>query len=210
MGTYSDANHSLPFLSAKDLSRAKELNHTIAEALLRECGEPYRGILYGGFMAVKDGIRVIEYNARFGDPEALNILPLLQTDFVDICRGIIAGDLTENMVSFAPLATVCKYITPNCYPDSKERKGEIVKFPEATPQTRIYYGDIRQDPDGILRLGGSRTAGIVGIGKTISEAERAAEALCKQVKGPVRFRTDIGTKALIDRRIAMLKKIRAT
>ena len=209
MGTYSDGDHSLPFLSAKDLTKAKDLNRAIAEALLKECGEPYRGILYGGFMAVRGGIRVIEYNARFGDPEALNILPLLKTDFVDICRGIIDGDLTGDMVSFQRMATVCKYITPDCYPESKDRKGETVAFPAPTPDTRIYYGDIREDTDGTLHLGGSRTAGIVGIGKTIAEAERAAEGLCKQVKGPVRFRSDIGTKALIAGRIETLRKIRA-
>lgn len=208
MGTYSDANHSLPFLAASDLARAKELNREIAATLLKECGEAYRGILYGGFIAVKDGIRVIEYNARFGDPEALNVLPLLETDFVDICRGIISGDLTEDMISFARKATVCKYITPDCYPESKDRKGEIVRFPEANANTRIYFGDVRQDPDGTLRLGGSRTAGIVGIGNTIADAQRAAQDLCEKVEGPVRFRSDIGTQELIDNRIELIKAIR--
>ncbi|MBM3231511.1 phosphoribosylamine--glycine ligase, partial [Candidatus Peregrinibacteria bacterium] len=208
MGTFTDVNHSLPFLETSDLARGKELNRLVADALIQECSSPYTGILYGGFIAVKDGIRVIEYNARFGDPEALNILPLLQSDFVDICTAIIDGDLDESMVSFAPRATVCKYITPDCYPESKDRKGEAVVFPEATPDTRIFYGDIREDADGTLRLGGSRTAGIVGIGDSIAKAEAAAQRLCEKVKGPVRFRKDIGTAALMKQRIDLMRQIR--
>lgn len=207
MGTYSDASHSLPFLEERDLARAKELNRQTAQALLDECSEPYKGILYGGFIAVKDGVKLIEYNARFGDPEALNILPLLRSDFVDICQGIIVGDLTEDMVTFENKATVCKYITPDCYPESKDRKGEEVTLPEPGPDARIYYGDISEQ-SGQLTLGGSRTAGIVGIGETISEAEQSAQKLCEAVSGPVRFRADIGTEELIAKRTALMEELR--
>ncbi|MBT6823179.1 MAG: phosphoribosylamine--glycine ligase, partial [Candidatus Peribacter sp.] len=99
MGTYSDSNHSLPFLNASDLEAASLLNKQTAKALLDECGSPFKGILYGGFIATKKGIQLIEYNARFGDPEALNILPLLESDFVDICQGIINEELSEDMVT---------------------------------------------------------------------------------------------------------------
>lgn len=209
MGTYSDANHSLPFLSDADLQRASEINTQIAMALMQECGEPYRGILYGGFIVVKDGVRVIEYNARFGDPEALNILPLLESDFVSICEAIIDGTLDESMVKFSKHATVCKYIVPKSYPDRKDEKGQLVTFPPITAKNaRLYFGDTTEDADGTLRLGGSRTAGIVGIGKTIVEAEKIAESLCEQVKGPVRFRKDIGTDALIAKRSEMIKRMR--
>ncbi|MDD5623936.1 MAG: phosphoribosylamine--glycine ligase [Candidatus Peribacteraceae bacterium] len=208
MGTYTDANHSLPFLSKEDIRQASAINRHVAEALQEECGEPYRGVLYGGFMAVVDGIRVIEYNARLGDPEALNILPLLSSDFVDICQAILQGALTEELVSFEPLATVCKYITPKSYPVSKEQQGQLVTFPEEPEQARIFYGDITQHPDGSLHLGGSRTAGIVGIAPTIAEAEHIAEELCHQVSGPVRFRSDIGTAALIQKRIETMRALR--
>ena len=208
MGTYTDANHSLPFLTTNDLALAKDLNRRVAAALLEECNEPYRGILYGGFMAVRDGIRIIEFNARFGDPEALNILPLLSSDFVDICLAIIHGELRENLVSFEKKATVCKYITPRSYPTAKEEKGQIVTFPELRKDVRIFYGDIAQDDDGSLRLGGSRTAGIVGIGDSIAEAERIAEEACEGVRGPVRFRRDIGTQKLIAKRSEMMQALR--
>ena len=210
MGTYSDSNHSLPFLTAADLNRAKELNRLTAKALLDECGKPFKGLLYGGFIATKKGVQLIEYNARFGDPEALNILPLLTSDFVDICQAIIEGNLTEDLVQFEHKATVCKYITPDCYPENKDRKGAEVQFPSVPKNARIFYGDINQQADGSLQLGGSRTAGIVGIGDTIKEAEQIAQELCTQVTGPVRYRDDIGTTELIAKRSALMKSIRGS
>lgn len=210
MGTYTDSNHSLPFLSQKDLEAAATINRQIAEALQKECGEPYKGILYGGFISVKDGVRVIEYNARFGDPEALNLLPLLKSDLVTLCRSIIDGSLTEGLATFSRLATVCKYITPKSYPEKKDERGQEVIFPTNIPDNaRIFYGDIAESDDGKLSLGGSRTAGIVGIGKTIAEAETIAEKLCNEVQGPVRHRSDIGTKALIEQRIEAMNELRA-
>ncbi|MFH1670520.1 MAG: phosphoribosylamine--glycine ligase [Patescibacteria group bacterium] len=209
MGTYSDSNHSLPFLTKEDLERASEVNRLTAQALLKECGVPFIGILYGGFIAVKDGIRLIEYNARFGDPEALNILPLLSSDFVDICQGMLSGELTDSMVTFDHKATVCMYITPKGYPVNKDQRGEPVGFPEVPPNARIFYGDISEEEDGTLKLGGSRTAGFVGIGNTISEAQQVAQKLCEQVEGPVRFRSDIGTPDIVQRRIDMLNELRA-
>ncbi len=209
MGTYSDADHSLPFLTKEDLAAAHEINMRVAEALQKECGEPYKGFLYGGFIAVKDGVRLIEYNARLGDPEALNILPLLSSDFVAICQAIIIGELTDNLVRFEKKATVCKYITPEGYPKNKDQRGETVTFPDMPANARLYFGDIAENDDGTLRLGGSRTAGIVGIADTIEEAEKIAQSLCEQVKGPVRFRNDIGTTKLISQRISAMKDLRA-
>lgn len=209
MGTYTNADHSLPFLSASDLARAKEINRLTAKALLDECGAPYRGILYGGYMAVRDGVRLIEFNARFGDPEALNILPLLSSDFVGICEGILRGELTDDLVQFERKATVCKYITPRSYPEAKTEKGQQVHFPADIPENaRVYYGDITEEHDGRLLLGGSRSAGIVGIGRTIAEAEKIAQALCNEVEGPVRFRSDIGTEEMIRKRVEMMRTLR--
>lgn len=210
MGTYSDSDHSLPFLTEADINRAKEINRLTAEALRKECGEDFLGILYGGFIAVKDGVQLIEYNARFGDPEALNILPLLTSDFVDICQAMLAGELTEDLVSFENKATVCKYITPEGYPVNKDQRGETVTFPEMPANARIFYGDIAEADDGTLQLGGSRTAGIVGIGESIEEAEKIAQDLCEKVEGPVRFRTDIGTNELVLQRSNTMEQIRGT
>lgn len=208
MGTYSNADHSLPFLESSDIKRAKEINRLTAEALQKECGEPYKGILYGGFIATKRGVQLIEYNCRFGDPEALNILPLLSSDFVTICQAIIDGNLSEELVTFEKKATVCKYITPESYPEAKDQRGEVVKFPEMPENARIFYGDISEDEQGVLHLGGSRTAGIVGMGETIAEAEKVAQKLCESVEGPVRFRKDIGTEGLVQKRVELINELR--
>ncbi len=210
MGTYTDANHSLPFLSDDDIRIASEINKKVAAALMEECGEPYKGILYGGFIAVTNGVRVIEYNARFGDPEALNVLPLLKSDFVTICQGIINGTLSPEMVEFEKKATVCKYLTPKSYPDKKDEKGKTFVIPDNLPENvKVYYGDVTQGPkERELVLGTSRAVGIVGIGDTLDQAEQAAEKVCEQVSGPVRFRYDIGTVELTEKRIDMMAKLR--
>jgi phosphoribosylamine-glycine ligase len=195
-------------LTAADLAAADAINQRIAQALMEECSAPYKGILYGGFIAVKDGVRVIEYNARFGDPEALNILPLLSSDFVSVCEAIITESLTKDMVSFDHQATVCKYITPRSYPEAKNEKGQRITFPRIPENARLYFGDVNEADDGSLQLGGSRSAGIVGIGDTIEEAERIAEKLCEEVRGPVRFRKDIGTKKLIALRCDAMRSLR--
>ena len=209
MGTYTDSNHSMPFLTPNDMAQASEINKKIADALMKECGEPYKGILYGGFIAVEGGVKVIEYNARFGDPEALNVLPLLTSDFVAICKAITDGTLRPDMVQFDTKATVCKYITPKSYPDKKDEKGKQVMVPEEIPpDVRVFFGDVTQSDDGKLLLGGSRSVGIVGIGDSIDKAEQAAEAFCASVIGPVRYRPDIGTVELIQRKMEMLARLR--
>jgi phosphoribosylamine-glycine ligase len=114
---------------------------------------------------------VIEYNARFGDPEVLNVLPLLESDFVQICLSIIDGTLSKSHVTFARKATVCKYITPKSYPDAKNEKGQIVHVPSPAPAgVKVYYGDVSLDEKSNILLGGSRSIGVVGLGKTLQHA----------------------------------------
>ena len=98
MGTYSFGNHSLPFLSTKkDINEAQKTNELVAKQLFEETGTPYVGILYGGFMLTRDGVKVIEYNARFGDPEAMNVLSILESDFLSICISMVDGNLKTKM-----------------------------------------------------------------------------------------------------------------
>ena len=138
MGTYTDADHKLPFLTTNDIAEAQEMNQRVAAALAQECGAPYQGILYGGFMATRDGVKLIEYNARFGDPESLNLLTLLQTDFVEICRAIVSGTLAEVDVHFSAQASVCKYLVPEGYPDTP-RKGDEIHLPEELPANATIF-----------------------------------------------------------------------
>ena len=211
MGSYSLPDHSMPFLKPQDLQDSLEITRQIAAALLKETGSLYKGVMYGGFIATKDGAKLLEYNARFGDPEAMNILPLLKTDFVEICRHIIAGTLDKLKIEFEPNATVCKYVVPKGYglpadhPDaaSSREKIEVGNVGKA----RLYYSSVDKKEDG-LYLSSSRAIGIVGIANTLEEACKIAEEGVKAVSGPVAYRTDIGTNALIQKRIDHMKKIR--
>lgn len=106
MGSYSDSNHSLPFLKEQEVFEAREINEKVAKALFEHTGENYKGILYGGFMVTHKGVKLIEYNARFGDPEAMNLLTLLDSDFASVCSNIVGGTL--KLVIFRNEASVCK------------------------------------------------------------------------------------------------------
>ena len=205
MGTYSFANHSLPFLSEKDVSDAQKTNERVAKELYRTTGTKFKGFLYGGFMATKNGIKVIEYNARLGDPEAMNVLSLLKTDFFDICNHIIGGSLKSVDVKFEPHATVCKYAVPSGYPDNPE-KGFAVSI-ENVDTDSLFFAAVREDKNKIIATG-SRTVACVGVDKEISVAEQKAEEGISQVAGNVFHRKDIGTAALIQKRIENMKKVR--
>ena len=205
MGTYSFANHSLPFLSEKDVSDAQKTNERVAKELYRTTGTKFKGFLYGGFMATKDGIKVIEYNARLGDPEAMNVLSLLKTDFFDICNHIIGGSLKGVDVKFEPHATVCKYAVPNGYPDNPE-KGFAVSI-ENVDADSLFFAAVREDKNKIIATG-SRTVACVGVDKEVCGAEQKAEAGISRVVGNVFHRKDIGTAALIQKRIENMKKVR--
>ncbi|MFA4814793.1 MAG: phosphoribosylamine--glycine ligase [Candidatus Gracilibacteria bacterium] len=207
MGTYSDANHSLPFLLPKDLEEAHEITVKVAKALYEETGDYYKGIMYGGFITTKDGVRLIEYNARFGDPEVMNVLPLLKTDFITVCEAILNGTLDQLAVEFEAKATVVKYVVPEGYPVSP-CKGEKIEVGPVPKSVKIYYASVDQKEDG-LYLSGSRAIAFVGIGNTLAEAEALAAGAVGSVKGPVFFRHDIGTAELIQKRVDHMKELRA-
>ena len=205
MGTYSDADHSLPFLTEDDIAEAHDINIATATAVKDKFGEGYKGILYGGFMATANGVKLIEYNARFGDPEAMNVLSLLQSDFIDICNGIANGTLENVDVSFQNKATVCKYAVPEGYPDSPV-KGEPIDVSGVTNSDGLFYASV-DIQNGQLVEAGSRTVAIVGIADTISEAEAIAEKEVSSISGPLFHRTDIGTEAVIQKRINHMNSI---
>jgi phosphoribosylamine--glycine ligase len=208
MGTYSNADHKLPFLRDEDLKEAQDINERVAAALAEECGAPYRGILYGGFMATKESVKLIEYNARFGDPESLNLLTLLQSDFVEICRAIVTQKLAQVDVRFADKASVCKYVVPEGYPASA-RKGEEVRLPAELPSDVKIFLSAVDVKDGKLIATGSRTAAVVGTGETINEAEAVCEEVVRKIPGPFFHRTDIGTDPAIAMRVDHMKRLRS-
>jgi len=206
MGSYSDANHSLPFLKPEDIEAAIDIVKKTALALFEETGVLFKGIMYGGFIVTKNGVKLIEFNARFGDPEVMNVLPILKTDFVEICEAIIKGNLDKINVEFEQKATVCKYIVPEGYPDNPV-KGAKIKINQVPEGVKMYYSSVDQKDDGIY-MSSSRAVAFVGIADTITQAEKSAASALKSVSGPVAYRTDIGTDALIQKRVEMMKKIR--
>lgn len=212
MGSYSAADHSLPFMSAADVAEGLAITQKVAEAIYQETGEYYKGIMYGGFIITKEGIKLLEYNARFGDPEAMNTLPLLKTDFVDICRAIIDGSLDTLQVEFDNLATVCKYIVPKGYglpKDHPDAQSTSSKIEVGDVQgARLYYSSVDKRDDG-LYMTTSRAIGVVGIARELEKAEQIAEHAVAAVKGPVAHRPDIGTKPLIQKRIDHMTRIRS-
>jgi phosphoribosylamine--glycine ligase len=206
MGTYSDANHLLPFIKPGDIAKAIEITQKTARALFEETGCEFKGIMYGGFIATREGVGLIEYNARFGDPEAMNVLPVLNSDFVTLCEHIIEGTLHLYDAKFEQKATVCKYIVPEGYPENPV-KGEKIEIGQVPEGVKMYYASVDEREDGIY-MSGSRALAFVGIADTISEAEKTAASALSSVSGKVFYRDDIGTDALIQKRIDHMKELR--
>jgi len=207
MGSYSDKNGLLPFLDKKNYDESVKIMQDTVKAVKKEVG-PYKGILYGQFMLCKDGPKLVEYNARFGDPEAMNVLPLLKTDFIEICKGIVDGNLKK--AEFEKKATVCKYIVPKGYPETA-KAGQILNVNESKINEEgalVYYAAVNQKDDKIF-TSASRALGLVGIGDSIAEAEQICESVTRFVKGDIYHRRDVGTAELIQKRIDHMEKIRS-
>ncbi|MBI79728.1 MAG: phosphoribosylamine--glycine ligase [Gammaproteobacteria bacterium] len=206
MGTYSDSNHSLPFLNKTDIEKAQEINKKTVAALKNHFNEEYKGILYGGFIATTDGIKLIEYNARFGDPEVMNVLSILKSDFIDVCKNIINGSLNKFNIEFENKATVCKYSVPKGYPD-KPVKNMPINVSKIKNNDLLFYASVDMK-NGTLIESGSRTIAVVGKANSIFNAEKIAEKEICSISGPLFHRKDIGTKSIIEKRISHMKSLR--
>lgn len=216
MGSYSCADFSLPFLEDDDIKEAHRINEATIVALKKKFGRGYKGVLYGGFIATKNGIKLIEYNARFGDPEAMNVLPLFlprtfpeskSADFLQVCQSIIDGNLNQLKPEFQKLATVCKYVVPEGYPDNPVKDQTINVSQVDKKKVKVFYAAVDQREGG-LYLTGSRAVALVGRHQDLYEAEKIVETEIKKIKGPVFHREDIGTRELVEKRVGMLKELR--
>ncbi|MGB9936332.1 MAG: phosphoribosylamine--glycine ligase [Methanobacterium sp.] len=206
MGSYSDKGGLLPFLDQESYDKSVKIMEETVKAINKEVG-PYRGFLYGQFMLCADGPKLIEYNARFGDPEAMNVLELLETNFVDICKAIVDGNLGE--VKFADKATVCKYIVPEGYPGNAV-PNQVIEVDEAKIKAagaHVYYAAVNEK-DGKVYSSSSRALGIVSVGETIEEAEKACEEATKYVKGDIYHRRDVGIRDLIQKRVNHMEELK--
>jgi len=209
MGSYSDANHSLPFLKEEHIIKAHETNKKVVDALLQEFKEPYVGILYGGFMLTSSGVKVIEYNARFGDPEGINALELLETPLRDIIIASLEGKLDSIQPVFENKATVLKYVVPYGYPEKPKMEEKVIVKDWGVPDNAsLYYASVEKKGDDIFTTS-SRAFAIIAKSDTIAGAEEDAEYFADNfVEGPLVHRRDIGTKELIGKYMQIVAKFR--
>ena len=209
MGSYSDSTHLLPFINQEERQAAIDIIQSVIDAMAKE-GCPYHGVLYGQFMLTVNGPKIIEFNARFGDPEAMNVLSILETGFQDVCLMMADGNLPDR-IDFAKKATVCKYVVPKGYGVKSEVGKEISFDVEGIKNAGavVYYANI-DEKDGKLVTMSSRSAGIVGMADTIEEAEQNCEKALEFVKSDWIFvRHDIGKKELVQKRVDHMNQLRS-
>ena len=202
MGSYSDAGPVLPFMTRADYDAAAAVIEETVDAL----GD-YAGVLYGQFMLTAEGPKVVEFNARFGDPEAMNTLPVLETDFLDVLTAARDGDTLPDL-KFAPQATVCKYAVPAGYPTDPEAGARIAVDDASVAPAQLFYASVDERDDGLYTTT-SRSFAVVGLADTIEAAERIAEeAIGTAGEEGLRVRHDIGKPHLVQRRIDHMRALR--
>jgi len=171
--------------------------------------EGYKGVLYGQFMLTVNGPMVVEFNARFGDPEALNTLALLETDLLAVLQAARDGTALPEL-AFNAKATVCKYAVPAGYPTSPDAGASIDIDPEqaAAADVGLFYASV-DVADGQLVTTTSRSFALVGVAETIQQAEAAvSEAFAETSMDGLRVRADVGSNALVERRIEHMERLR--
>jgi phosphoribosylamine--glycine ligase len=209
MGSYSCADGLLPFLSQSDYDEGVFILRRIVDALDKE-GCRYIGPIYGQFMVTSEGVKIIEINARFGDPENMNVLPLLETDYIELCNSMLDGSLDDVKVRFKKKSTVCKYVVPEGY-GVKSMVGEkiyVAEEPLKKTGAELFYASVDKK-NGDIFTTSSRSLAVVGIADDLSDAERICEEALTHVKGDHIFiRHDIGTKDLVEKRVDHMNKLR--
>ncbi len=209
MGSYSDADHLLPFVTRLDYEQALETMRRTVEAM-NDRGTPFKGVLYGGFMATKDGPKLLEYNVRFADPECMNVLPILEDNFTDLCMSVARGGLPLR-ARFSRKATVCKYVVPPGY-GTKPKAGEQLKVDEESIRrtgARLYYAAV-DEKDGKILTTTSRALAVVGVADDLERAEAMSEEALAFVSGSFYARRDIGKPEVVRRKVERMKALRGS
>ncbi len=207
MGSYSIEDHSLPFIDVFDINEAISEMNKVVIAVKKETGTEYKGFLYGQFMKVKKGIKLVEFNVRLGDPEAMNVLPILTDNFVDLCYKILDGNLPMKL-NFEKKATVCKYLAPEGYPVNPLGDQRIIIHKEKIEEigAKFYYASVYKKDNSIYTTT-SRAIGMLGISDTLEEAEKIAEKGVSFIEGKLFHRSDVGTKKILQKRIDHMKLV---
>jgi phosphoribosylamine--glycine ligase len=200
MGSITDKNFSLPFLSDKTVEDAKNILNEIIISMKKEDNE-FKGIIYGQFMATRNGVKVIEINSRFADPEGINVLTLLKSNIVDILLDIYSGTLKNN-IKFENKATVLKYIVPPGYGVKPVETELVIKDNIETNNFKLYYSSVSGELTRV-KTTGSRSLALVGIADSIYEASDIVEYNLRNINGNYYMRHDIGTRDMIENKIKL-------
>jgi phosphoribosylamine--glycine ligase len=193
MGTYSPT----PFLDAAQLAETSSQN---LAPWLKGCmseGIDYRGILYPGIILTWNGPRVIEFNARFGDPETQVYLTRLENDLVELLNASVDGALGRTELKWSPMASVCVVMASGGYPGSYAKGKSITGLDAAAqlPNTKVFHAGTTRVVDQIVTNGG-RVLGVTALGKDLKTAQAAAYAAVEKIHFEgVQFRRDIAAKA---------------
>lgn len=210
MGSYEDAGNILPFMTQSDWDKAVEIGQKVHEGLKKRASEGGREAGIGGipeymaYICTKDGVKCLEINSRPGDPEWMNVLPILKNDFVDVCYDILNGNLGR--LEFEKKATVVTYATPLEYggyieKHSGPRKVDLTAAEEFRKEhadsLKAYPGSMEVRPEGMYALN-SRTIAGVGIADSIEEARELSRGYIMKIDGPLRHRENIASEAHIE------------
>lgn len=192
MGAYSPAPVITPALSRVI---ADTIIRPVMEGMADE-GSPFKGILYAGIMVTADGPKVLEFNVRFGDPEAQAILPRLKSDLVDLMLASVEGRLAEGKLEWESRACVCVVLAAGGYPGESPVGAPINGLDRVSSLAHIFHAGTRKQGVGVVTAGG-RVLGVTALGEDIAAAiNQAYGDVSKITFEGMQFRRDIGKKAL--------------
>ena len=195
MGCIIGNNNILPYLDENDVQLSRNINKLVIENLNKESEDNYVGILYGSFIKTPDGeIKIIEYNCRFGDPECILALNLLETNFYNICSDLINGTLNYE-IKCSQNAGICVYVVPKSYCSNAELNKFDIYFDETLNQSSLIYSNIEIENEHIYSLG-SRCLALCINKPTLYEAYHSIYNQLSKIKGYLDYRTDIGAEYL--------------
>jgi phosphoribosylamine--glycine ligase len=193
MGAYAPAPVCTPTIYQRAV---REILEPVVMAL-REEGIIYKGVLYAGLMVTSDGPKVLEFNVRFGDPEAQPLLVLLETDLVEVAQAVLEGRLADLTLSWREGAAVCVVLASKGYPGAYEMGAVIHGLDEAEKTGALVFHAGTARRDGQLVTAGGRVLGVTAVAATLPEAIREAYRAAELVDfAGKHFRRDIGRKAL--------------
>ena len=190
MGAITLSNHLLSFLDNNDLKIAQITNEKVIELLNNKYGENgYRGILYGSYMKTYDGdVRIIEYNARFGDPECINIMSILNTDLVDICMAIIDTSLDTLDIKYDNKCSISKYLVPIGYPDNPNGDNQV--YYDVNCDNIMTAGVYERNNK--LYQNKSRNICVIDTDYSLQKALNNVNDMISNIQGPFYHREDVG------------------